>query len=73
MKLKMTSHPLFRCMKRMRRMKVALVTNHRYKKFARTGHPSGPTKFSFLFFLSCDAGAGTAHPRGGKADADKES
>jgi hypothetical protein len=54
MKLKMTSHPLFRCMKRMRRMKVALVTNHRYKKFARTGHPSGPTKFSC--FYTCDAG-----------------
>jgi hypothetical protein len=30
---------------------IALVTNHRYKKFARTGHPSGPTKFSFLFFV----------------------
>merc|ERR1711977_748321 len=49
----------------MRHMKVALVTNHRYKKFARTGHPSGPTKFSFLFY-SCDAGEGIEHPHGVK-------
>ena len=37
---------------------VALVTNHRYKKFARTGHPSGPTKFSFFFVVRCGRGGG---------------
>jgi len=53
-------------------MKVALVTNHRYKKFARTGHPSGPTKFS-SFFLLCDAAEGMAHPREIEIDADEDS
>jgi len=49
MKLKRTSHPLFRCTKKMRCKIVARVTNRRYKKCARTGCPSGPTKFSFCF------------------------
>jgi len=49
MKSKRISHPLFRCTEKMCCLKVALVTNHRYKKCARTGRPSGPTKFSFIF------------------------
>merc|ERR1719313_2354311 len=49
MKSKRISHPLFRCTGKMCCLKVALVTNHRYKKCARTGRPSGPTKFSFIF------------------------
>jgi len=51
---------------------VALVTNHRYKKFARTGHPSGPTKFSFFCRCLCDAGEAMKLPRGASADADEE-
>jgi len=39
---------------------LRFVTNHRYKKFARTGHPSGPTKFSFFFLVRCRRGDGSA-------------
>jgi len=71
MKLKRTSHPLFRCTKKMRCKIVARVTNRRYKKCARTGCPSGSTKFSFVF--ACDAGEWMARPRKIGVDADEES